>query len=893
MTPSASPAFTFDFFGRLEQRAQSSPDDAALLSVSSAGRDVYSWRRFVGETRGLSSSLIGWGVQPGDRIAILMENHPRWGVAFAAIQSAGGIAVPLDTLSPAASLASVVTHSQARFLIASPGFEAIAREIAAEFPGIEKTFATDAEWRWLSAHSSDRPLPHVARSIDEDLAILYTGGTTGKPKGVLLSQRGLYRSITDMLEVFPISPSDRILSVLPLFHIMPLLANLLAPLYTGAQVIFLAQLDAQQVASAFTGEGVTAFLCVPQFYYQMQRRILDEVGRQPRIKQWLFRRILRLSGFLRRSFGIRIGKRAFAPVHARFGKQLRAFGVGGAGFNPKTAEFFADLGFDLFQAYGLTECSGLATATPLDRDGGLTCGPRVAHTEVRILNPDADGIGEVLVRGENVMKGYWRDPEATAAAVREGWLHTGDLGFLTRVGVLRLTGRAKEVIVLSSGKNIFPEEIEEFFLANCALILEICIVGVEGAAGAMLHCLIVPDMEKFRDRQSSFAERGIRAEIETLARRLPAYKRPSVLHVLSEPLPRTTTRKLQRFKAADLARSASQPRAAAARPVPHAPSEDPVEREIVALIRRIRPAAGPMDAASSLELDIHLDSLERVELIANIERTFRIAIPEQQAATLFTVGDLAGAVKSGAQPATGQSAAEWRDWNSFLLAPFTAEETQFAADYLRPRPLAELFWFSATRVFRLFAVVLLRLRIEAPRDYPAGGFLVCANHASYLDDVLVPSVLPFSVFRRTFFLGASKYFRNPLLAWLGRRLRVIPVDTDAHLLHALRMGRAGIENGMALCVFPEGTRSFDGELQKLMKGPAVLAEALRVPVVAMGISGTHDVMPRAAGFGGLHPVRVSAGAPITPEDSESPEAFNERLRDDIALHIQEAAGLRK
>ncbi len=857
------------------------PDATALRIVLPSGAEDYSWRRFVEEVRGIAQYLADCGIGPGDRVALLMENHPRWGIAFAAIQSAGGIVVPMDTLSPASSLASVAAHSEAKYLIASDRFREPSRDI---LPAV--LIAGDPEWN-NAVRAPTGALPLVPRSIDDPLAILYTGGTTGKPKGVLLSHRNLYRSIDDMLQVFPLSDQDRVLSVLPLFHIMPLLANLLAPLYMGSRVTYLNQLDPQSLMRTFVDEKITAFLCVPQFYYQIRRRILEEVDRQSAVKRRLFRVLLGASGFFRRRFGVSLGRRLFAPVHAKFGGSLRAFGVGGAFFNPEVARFFADLGFGLFQAYGLTECSGLATVTPLGPGGGLSCGRAVAHCEVRIHNPDAAGIGEILVRGENVMQGYWRDPAATSAVLRDGSLHTGDLGVLAADGTLRLTGRAKEIIVLSSGKNVFPEEVEEFFQNRSTIIQEICLVGLEGPDGATLHCVVVPEMDAYRRQRSEPPERGMRAEIESLSRLLAPYKRPTSVQVVSGPLPRTTTRKLQRFKVQEMAAEA----ASSTLEIPAPEPEGLVAREVIALIRRMRANSAPISLSMNLELDLGFDSLQRVELIANVENAFGASITEEQLACIFTVGDLVDAVNAGS-PQAQSSTSDWRDWDSIVREPLNTREEALAHQFLRRRWFPELFWFTVTRVFRFAARILLRFRIERPAVFPEGALLVCPNHLSYLDDPLFASVLPFHVFRRMFFLGSSKYFRNPALAWLARTCRVVPVDADVNLLKALRMAKAGLERGMVACIFPEGTRSFDGSLQPLRQGTAILATALGVPVVPMGISGTFEVLPRDRGFQGLHPVAVSAGDPVVPLINETASSFNVRLAQALERAVRAARQLR-
>lgn len=879
ISDTTSSELRFDFFGAIRSHATERPDAVALESLAPQGKESFTWSRLDREIHSVAQYLQAQGVRPGDRVAILLENHPRWGVAFAATQSAGAIAVPLDTLADAVSILAVVRHSQACFLIASPQLSEIAGKIQAEIAGIG-TLAREADWSSaVGFGAGSLGLPLVRRSLDDALVILYTGGTTGKPKGVLLTQRNLYRSITDMLEVFPLSSADRILSVLPLFHVMPLLANLLAPLYAGSRVVFLTQLDPQSLMRAFSSEGITAFLCVPQFYYQIQRRILEEVKRQRAVKQRIFFALLKLSGYLRRKWGWRVGTVLFGAVHARFGGKLRAFGIGGAYFNPKAAEFFADLGFPLFQAYGLTECSGLASVTRLDRDGGMSCGQAVAHCELRLANADKSGIGEILIRGENVMQGYWREPDATSQVIRDGWLYSGDLGTLDARGFLRLTGRAKDVIVLSSGKNVFPEELEEYFLRQCSSLQEVCLVGVERSDGATLHCVAVP--------AAGAMEADLRREIASASRGLASYKRPGSLQVTTQPLPRTTTRKLQRFKIRDMA-AADTPWGQAQNST--AQPSGAMESEIAALVRRIRSVNGTFGRHTNFGLDLHLDSLERVELFANVEKRFGIRFTAETAAGIHDVGNLMDAVGLAQGQASGGE--EWSDWPSLVRQALTPEEQAYADIYLRRRPFLENGLFAAGRVLALALNCVMGLRIRRNGEFPSPPFLICPNHLSYLDDLVVASSFTRPIFRRMFAVAASKYFRGPLVNWLISLFRVLPIDGDRNLLKGLRMAKAGLEKGLVFCIFPEGTRSYDGYPRELQKGAAILACALQLPVVPMGIAGTFEAWPRGKRFPRPGRIALSVGEALMPAASETAGAFNERLAKALGREVQAAKDLR-
>jgi long-chain acyl-CoA synthetase len=472
------------------------------------------------------------------------------------------------------------------------------------------------------------------------------------------------------------------------------------------------------------------------------------------------------------------------------------------------------------------------------------------------------------------MRGYWRDPDATAAAIRDGWLYTGDLGTLDSAGNLRLTGRAKDVIVLSSGKNIFPEELEEYFLKECPVLQEICFVGREGADGAVLHCVAVPKPE--------YEEGEVRREVAVAARELPSYKRPRSLTVTRSPLPRTSTRKLQRFRIREQA-GVEEPVAVAA-PDPLLLSH---ERELAALIRRVRPGAR-VGSATHLELDLHLDSLERVELIANVEKAFGIAMDDAASARIHTFGDLVSAV--GKAPASAQTG--WRDWADLVREPLTPAERATADTSLRRRPWLEAFWYGAAVPVALLFRIVFRLKVKQA-GFPEAPFLLCPNHLSYLDDLAIACSLPWPVFRRMFALAASKYFQGRLATWLISLFRVLPIDEDRNLLSGLRMAKAGLERDLVLCIFPEGTRSADGKMQEMRKGAAILACALKIPVVPVGLTGTFEAWPRGRMFPKPHPVNVSYGVAISPGEDETVDAFHARLSEALIREVREAGSISK
>ncbi|MCS6954382.1 MAG: AMP-binding protein, partial [Bryobacteraceae bacterium] len=764
---------TLDFFRQFREIVARQPERLGLQLLTDSGREAFSYRRIAEETSKLSLYLREAGIRPGDAVGILMENHPRWGIAFLAAQSAGAVIVPLDILHDAATLARLIAHADCRLVVISARLLPVWRDIRERLspPPAAVVMGGTAEGlpSWEDIVARDLPglyLPLEARGLDDELVILYTSGTTGTPKGVVLTQRNVYRNVVEILRVIHADENDHMLSVLPLYHVLALMTNFIIPLYVGGRVTYLPSLDAQRILKAFREEDITIFVCVPQFYYLMQRRILEQVAREGFLRRFLFRRLLGLSRFSAERLGFNPGRWLFRPIHQRFGPRFRLMCVGGARFDPAVARWFRDLGFRLVQGYGLTETAALVTVASPEPHMVGSVGRPLAHTEVRIDSPNEDGIGEVLIRGENVMKGYLNNPEATAEAIRDGWLHSGDLGYVDRHGCLHITGRKKEVVVLSSGKNVYPEEVEHFYLTHCPQIKELAVIGLseDSGTGERLHAVVVPDFDHLKANQIVNAYDAIRWQIETVSQRLPSYKRVSSFEIRTEPLPRTTTRKLKRF---ELEREVRERRVARPTPVPaEAQPETPAEATLFDLIRRMKPHSA-VHRSMNLELDLGFTSLERVELMGSVQEAFGIRFEESELGEVFTVGDLLAAIeRRQAQPGSAPARVTWRE---ILNAPLSAPEARELHAVLKRRLWFEPVYQGIAWASRVLAALLLRARYRGlehlPRQYP---FLICPNHLSFVDPFLLACGLPPRVLRRLFFLAASEFFTSPVVAWLGR-----------------------------------------------------------------------------------------------------------------------------
>ena len=624
--------------------------------------DRYTYRDLQELTADRASRLRHAGVLPGDRCAILAHNDAHWCAAYLAILAVGGVVVPFDTNYSAAQVATILKDSGARVLFTSQRLRETADAALAGLTGVVV----------LDVHADASAGPPEPVTADAALlveaaapaVILYTSGTTSDPKGVVLSHANLVAERDAAFAVLNVRATDSVLGVLPLFHSLAQLANLLLPFAVGARVVYLETLSSQELVRALSERQITIFACVPQFFYLIHERILREVDRRGTFAKWAFRAMLATSVRARR-IGVNLGPTLFGRVHAMMGRQMRFFVTGGSKFDPAVGRDLYALGFTILQAYGLTETSGAATISTPDEAHLDTVGRPLPGMELKILAPeggsrDAED-GEIALRGPLIMQGYFNRPDATAAVMREGWLLTGDLGRVDRQGRLTITGRKKEVIILANGKNLYPEEIEAHYRQS-PFVKEVCVTAFgEDKTGQRLYGVVVPDMEALAARKVVNAGDLLRFELEGLSASLPSYKRVLGYDVWFEPLPRTTTGKLKRH---EIVRRLQETASSATRPAVSEADErwqaDPHVSAALEVVRRRAIGGLPCRPSANLELDLGLDSMERVELLTELEQEFGVRVAEEQTHQIFTLGQLIDAVRpvpGNRTPATGNRTA--------------------------------------------------------------------------------------------------------------------------------------------------------------------------------------------------------------------------------------------
>jgi long-chain acyl-CoA synthetase len=898
-----------NFYHRFLQSVRRWPDCIAVeMQRQSGAVERHTYR----ELRAMADSVAAWlvdsGTERGARCALLAANGPRWVAAYLGSIAAGMVAVPFDTAFNASQVSKLLDNSGASRLFADARHADTAAAAIGSRP-IQLVLLDSAEEHGSNAENlvsfadilsvSPQDFHPADVAPDDTAAILYTSGTTSDPKGVMLTHANFAAETDGARVIVEFGPTDAILGVLPLFHALAQMANLLMPMAGGARVVFLESLNTQELLRGLRERDITLFCCVPQFFYLIHERIRKEAGAHGRLAQSAFRWMLKVGAFSRR-FGFNFGRIVFCRVHQMLGPRMRYIVSGGSRLDPDIARDFHAMGFNLLQGYGLTETTGGAVATPPHDNVIGAIGKPFPHTEITIRDPQpapdhptGPAIGEIMIRGPLVMKGYYNRPDATAEAITaDGWLHSGDLGYIDSRGQVFITGREKEVIVLSSGKNIYPEELEAHYLKS-PFIKELCVLGLESRPGEpiaeRLHAVIVPNFEVLRERKIVNTREVIRFDLETLSQHLPASKRILSFDIWQHDLPRTTTRKIKRFEVERMVREQQASRSEDSGRSDRGLSDDErrwlaepdVTRALAAIQKSLRDPELQVSPHDNLELDLNLDSMERVELLVAVEQALGVSIPDETVSQVYTVRELVDAVRNAeteGAPETGVAGARRQaaGWDSILTTDPTDPEVLAVA---RNHWIAEHWWFFFGRVVQLFARDVFSLKVIGLEKLPRKGpYLICPNHQSFLDPVMLVASLPYAVVRNVFYVGTSEIFGNGPLRLLARTLKLVPVDPDANLVPAMRAGAFGLRHGKILVLYPEGERSIDGAPKVFKKGAAILATHLQVPIVPVALDGFFEAWPRGKGFQKVTRLKLEFGDPIPPPTNiGNPEAAHEAL----------------
>jgi len=519
----------------------------------------------------LAEKLVDLGLEKNDRVSIVGENRPEWAISYLAIARAGLTIVPLDPQLSAEKFRHIMEDAGVKYVFASEKFVDDLVEIQPRVETLQKVISMDA------AHHTEMVLSMEALEAEgkelvsrgknmaesrpvelDDLAvILYTSGTTGTSKGVMLSHRNIMSNVDSCYQAILFDEKDVFLSVLPLNHVFEATAGFLVPLFSGSTITYAKSLKSADIVEGIKETGVTVMNGVPLLYEKMLAGILRKIKTQPEKVQKKFGRALGLVR-LAKKVNINAGKLIFKGLREKAGLHtIRFFVSGGAALSKETQIGFAELGMTILQGYGLSESAPVLTLNPEGRERLGSIGLPIPNVEVEIYQPDSEGIGEIIARGPNIMVGYYRNPEATAATLRNGWLHTGDLGYKDKDGYIYISGRSKNMIVTKAGKNVYPEEVEQELLKS-EYIEEVLVLGKldPETQREQVHAIVYPNYEnvdeyaKTHNLQPMTQQQVydlIKKEISTYCANLAAYKRVKDFEIREEEFEKTTTKKIKRF----------------------------------------------------------------------------------------------------------------------------------------------------------------------------------------------------------------------------------------------------------------------------------------------------------------------------------------------------------
>jgi long-chain acyl-CoA synthetase len=554
------------------------PERTAIMYRAGGQKEFTRWtyRFFAAECRRIGRGLLAAGLVKGDRVVLWAENRPEWMATWIGVAAAGLVIVPVDFLVSEKECRNIIEITRARAFFYSGRKQSFAdsltglppdvrvrvsaaREEGAAFPGglDTATNGSDGEWLRFGVEAAGQVLPGKDDIGGKDpVSIVFTSGTTGFAKGVTLHHRGIIANTSAAICQLRAYPWDIFINVLPLHHTYPTTCSFMAPLSLGAATMIVEKLVGKVVVDDIRDGKGTFLIAVPLLYDKVMVALDQGFRKLSPFLQGIFNKLRKISLDRANKGKIRFGRIALWLIRKKAGlASVRIVVAGGGPLSPKTADFFDSFGFNMVHGYGMSENSPLISVnTPWHRRN-VSVGLPVKYTEVRIDEPDEEGHGEIVIRSPSIMLGYYNNSEATAEVITEdGWLRTGDLGYLDEDGFIYINGRKKNLIVSSGGKNIYPEEIETHF-ANSRVIAEILILGRKEASfgGEQIFAVAVPNFETLaqdypgRDLDDNSLRGLVKKEIEEANRHLAGYKKISDFTLRREPFEKNAQQKIRRF----------------------------------------------------------------------------------------------------------------------------------------------------------------------------------------------------------------------------------------------------------------------------------------------------------------------------------------------------------
>lgn len=777
--------------------------------------------------------LLDAGVTPGDRIAIVSENCPEWPIAYLALAKIRATSVLIDASLPAYEVINLVDNADISLMLASPK---MIQELGI-LPGLPALNLLDAAQPF---DGYDNRIDADYQSIvprDEYIAnIIYSSGTTRSAAGIMHSHASMVHSTEMCLNEINMGADERFLAILPCSHIYGIITTLIGPLLLGAEVRYVAVLTAELILATFADYKPTIFPAVPKMLDLFRTQILRKIESDKKTAV-LFKTFFPICCSLKKKFGIDLGKKLFKDIGNGFGGALDIICSAGAPLDKETAEFYYGCGLTVLITYGATETNIPTIGNLRHNLTNDTCGQPYPDVDVKVNES-----GEIIIKSPYMMKGYFRDEEATASAFDEnGWFLTGDLGFVDETGRYRVTGRSKDNLVLSTGKKVTPDDIEtQYGVVPGAAEFVVCGVPCAVGSGDEAHAFVV--------LESGASPESVVKAIGEIGETLSANMKIVKTHFVSS-IPRTSLQKPKRYllKKSVMDNIPSETAVDEGEPVN-------VEEKLITIISTLSKTDSSLIYGETKPfLQLGIDSLSAIELVLQLEDTFNVRFDDTLPKEISVV-EITRIVE-----------------HKRLQSPQSAETKNNLPSYPMNKLMSD---YQLFKNFCRFAKLFYKISVKGEHKIPLdSGYIICANHLSNFDFLWLCINFEKERFSKLCCMAKKELFNGSFLSnRLARVCGMIPVDRGNINSGLMSRCKDMLSEKWGLLIYPEGTRSNDGNLGLLKNGAAQLALDSNVPIVPAYIKGAHEIYPKKNKLPHLFnfrkmerfPVEVVYGEPIYP-----------------------------
>lgn len=769
-----------------------------------------------------------------DKAVIFMENRPEFICSFFGIWNSHGVPVNIDAGYTAEELEYILTDAEPKYIFTSEKNLKTAEE-AVKLSGKEIKII-NVDTLFIPENFEVDEYVIYSPETEDTGVLLYTSGTTGKPKGVVLTFDNLMSNVDAITEIKLATPQDRVLALLPYHHVLPLSINLLMAIHIGTLIVINDELSAQAIQEALKKYKITIVVGVPRLWEMIHKGIMTKIKANSMA--------LKMFNICKKVNSQTLSRIVFKKVHEGLGGNIRFLVSGGAKIEPSILEDFKTLGIKVLEGYGLTETSPIIAFNRPDDIHIGTVGTTIPGVSAKLADD-----GEIIVKGRNVMKGYYKKPAATQEVIDDrGWFHTGDLGKIED-GYISIVGRKKEMIVLSNGKNINPADIENEIFKGTDLIHDIAVVEHNNH----LLALVYPDFDKVKERKITNITETLKWEIiDSYNVKAPAYRKILEIKIVKEELPKTKLGKLRRFMLKDIIKNLDKPKTEEKKNEIKIDKSDKEygTKEFQALSDYMKKEHDlEITPDSHIEIDLGLDSLDVVEMNAFIEKTFDFSVNEDEAGGIKVIRDICEYIRVHSNAYHSESV----NWGDILNE---------RVNYKLPKSWAVgLFRILTAPIFKFY----LKLTKKGQEKISSEPRIYVLNHESFADAFALGHMFTYKQAKNVYFFAIKKHFEKPVRRFFADNGNIVLVDINKNLKESLQIAAEVLKENKSLVIFPEGARTRDGEIHDFKKFFAILSKELNIPVTVMGIKGFYESMPFGSSFPRSGSVEIEVLGDIIPE----------------------------